>query len=61
MNARIVNLRTARKQKARAEKQDKAAQRIREAGSGGAERAVERQNEATRIEKLDQHRKDDDS
>ncbi|MFK7941460.1 MAG: DUF4169 family protein [Paracoccaceae bacterium] len=56
MNDRIVNLRRARKQKARTDKQDAAAQRIREAGAGGNERRAEQRNENVRVSKLDMHR-----
>ena len=60
MNARIINLRTARKQKARAEKQAKAAQRIRERRVDKSDRDSARQDETLRIARLDAHRKGDD-
>lgn len=61
MNARIINLRTARKQKARAEKQAKAAQRVREGTVDKIDRDVARREEVARVSRLDAHRTDDDS
>ncbi|MEM1297948.1 MAG: DUF4169 family protein [Pseudomonadota bacterium] len=60
MNARIINLRTARKQKARAQKQAKAVERVREGSVTKSDRDAARRGEAARVTRLDAHRKGDD-
>ena len=61
MNARIVNLRTRRKQKARKEKRERADLQTREASVDMSERDTARRNEALRLAQLDNHRADDDN
>ena len=60
MSARIINLRTRRKQKARADKQSMAAQQVAVGKVDRPVRADTRANEEARISRLEAHRKDED-
>lgn len=60
MTARIVNLRTVRKQRIRAEKKARADENAARFGRTRAQRELERAEEEKARRHLDQHRKDDD-
>lgn len=58
MNARIINLRTRRKQKARDEKTRKAVDRVARGKVARADRDTAEANEEARVTRLDGHRID---
>ncbi|MFC3119328.1 DUF4169 family protein [Jhaorihella thermophila] len=60
MTARIVNLRTVRKQRIRAEKKARADENAARFGRTRAQRELERAEEEKARRHLDRHRKDDD-